>query len=702
MRNREEAVRRAKELTAQMTLEEKVSQLRYDAPAIKRLGVSAYNWWNEALHGVARAGTATIFPQAIGLAAMFDDELLEKVSAAIAEEGRAKYNAYSKQGDKDIYKGLTFWSPNVNIFRDPRWGRGHETYGEDPFLSSRLGVAFIKGLQGDNEIMKTAACVKHFAAHSGPEAIRHEFNAIVSKKDLEETYLPAFEACVKEGEVEAVMGAYNRMNSEPCCGSEYLIKKVLREDWGFKGHFVSDCWAIKDFHENHRVTNSAKESAAMALKAGCDVNCGNTYLHILNAYYDGLVTEKDITLSVERLFTTRYLLGLFDETAFDQIPYEVVECKDHLNLALVTSRKSIVMLKNNGILPLNKERIRTIGVIGPNANNRRALIGNYYGTASSYTTVLEGIQENVGDDIRVLYSEGCNLIKDRVEGLALYQDRLSEAVTVANHSDIVVLVLGLDESLEGEEKDVGNNVGSGDKTGIELPKVQVELLEKVTEVGKPIIVVLMAGSSIDLSYADKYADAILLAWYPGACGGKAVADVLFGNCSPSAKLPITFYSTIENMPDFEDYSMKNRTYRYIKETALYPFGYGLTYADIELISTNLINQPTKTSDILVEVKLINRGPYRTDEVIQFYIKDMESKYAVHNYSLCGFKRINIKSQEEKSIQIRIPNRAMTAVDDEGKRYIDSNRFKIYAGLSQPDLRSIELVGKTPIEIDINI
>ena len=450
---REQARKRAEELVGQMTLDEKASQLRYDAPAIPRLHIPAYNWWNEALHGVARAGTATSFPQAIGMAAAFDEELMKDVGDAIALEGRAKYNTYSRQGDRDIYKGLTFWSPNVNIFRDPRWGRGHETYGEDPYLTGRLGVNFIKGLQGEGPVLKAAACAKHFAVHSGPEDLRHEFDAIVSDKDLWETYLPAFEDCVTEGEVEAVMGAYNRTNGEPCCGHSVLMEDILRGQWGFQGHFVSDCWAIRDFHTGHMVTDTAPESAALALKKGCDVNCGNTYLHILKAYQLGLVTEEDITQAAVRLFTTRYLLGLFDETEYDKISYDVVECKENRELAAKAARESMVLLKNDGILPFNREQVKTIGVIGPNADSRRVMIGNYYGTSSYYTTVLEGIREVAGDEVRVLYSEGCHLYKDRLEGLAMRQDRLSEAMIVAENSDVVVLCLGLDETLEGEEMD---------------------------------------------------------------------------------------------------------------------------------------------------------------------------------------------------------------------------------------------------------
>lgn len=702
MRNREEARKKAKELVAQMTLEEKASQLKYDAPPINRLGVPAYNWWNEALHGVARAGTATSFPQAIGMAAMFDDEMMKKIADTIATEGRAKYNAYSGKGDRDIYKGLTFWSPNVNIFRDPRWGRGHETYGEDPYLTSRLGVAFVQGLQGDKEVMKTAACAKHYAVHSGPEALRHEFNAVATKKDMGETYLPAFEALVKEAEVESVMGAYNRTNGEPCCGSNTLIRDILREQWGFEGHFVSDCWAIKDFHENHRITQDAKESAAMALKAGCDVNCGNTYLHILKAYQAGLVTEEDITLAAERLFTTRYLLGLFDGSEYDDIPYEVVECKEHIQLARDAARKSAVLLKNNGVLPLKKSEIKTIGVIGPNADSRVALIGNYHGTASRYITVLEGIQDEAGDDIRVLYSEGSSLWNRKVEGLAWDQDRISEAQIVAEHSDVVVLAVGLDETLEGEEMDQGNHVGSGDKEDLKLPAVQVELIEKVLEIGKPTIVVLMAGSAIDLSYADEHADAVLQAWYPGAGGGEAIADLLFGKVSPSGKLPVTFYRDLEHMPAFEDYSMVNRTYRYMEGEALYPFGYGLTYGNVEVEDAGFTIMPKKDQDFEVEVTLTNRGGTAVEEVVQLYIKDSKSPLAVKNYSLCAFRRVALAAEETVKTTLKVQAAALEAVDEQGRRVLDSDAFTLYAGISQPDQRSIQLMQSSPVELLIRL
>ena len=577
--NREEAQQRARALVAKMTVEEKASQLKFDAEAIPRLGIPAYNWWNEALHGVARAGTATVFPQAIGLAAAFDAEMMKEIGSVIATEGRAKYNENQKYGDRDIYKGLTFWAPNVNIFRDPRWGRGHETYGEDPYLTSRLAVPFIQGLQSDGEYMKTAACAKHFAVHSGPEAKRHFFNAEASKKDMEETYLPAFEACVKEGKVEAVMGAYNRTNGEPCCASEELMNHYLRGKWKFQGHYVSDCWAIRDFHENHKVTDRPEESVKKALEAGCDLNCGCTYEKILNAYREGIIDEKYITESCVRLFTTRFLLGMFNETEYDKISYLEVESKEHLELAEQAATESMVLLKNDGILPLKKEEIHTIGIIGPNANSRNSLIGNYHGTSSEYVTVLEGMKQAAGDQIRVLYSEGCHLWKDTIEHLAApgQPDRLAEAQAVAEYSDVVLLVVGLDETLEGEEGDTGNSDASGDKKDLEFPEPQKKLMDQILECKKPVILVNMTGSAMNLSVAEEKAAAIIQAWYPGARGGKAVSDVIFGEKSPSGKLPVTFYKDTSDIPDFEDYSMKNRTYRYYTGEPLYPFGYGLTY-----------------------------------------------------------------------------------------------------------------------------
>ena len=491
----------AKQLVSQMTLEEKMSQMVYQSPAIERLGIPAYNWWNEALHGVARAGVATVFPQAIGLAATFDKELLQEIGDVVSTEGRAKFNEFSRKGDRGIYKGLTFWAPNVNIFRDPRWGRGHETYGEDPYLTGELGCAYIRGLQGpDPDHPKAAACAKHFAVHSGPEAIRHEFDARVSRHDLYDTYLYAFKRCVKDAKVEAVMGAYNRVNGEPACGSKTLLKDILRDEFGFEGHVVSDCWAIMDFHEHHRVTKNVEESAARAVNNGCDLNCGVAFLHLPKAYEDGLVSEEAITAAVERLMEIRIRLGMMKDypSPYEDLSYDLVECKEHVDLSVEAARRSMVLLKNeNNMLPLDVKKIRSIAVIGPNANSRAALVGNYQGTSSRYITPLEGIQQYIGDDVRVTYAEGCHLYKNKVEGLGEDKDRFKEAVIAAEHADVVVLCLGLDATVEGEEGDAGNEYASGDKLGLNLPGLQEELLETITAVGKPVVLVLSAGSAWD-------------------------------------------------------------------------------------------------------------------------------------------------------------------------------------------------------------
>ncbi len=702
MRDRTTAQQRARELVGKMTLEEKASQLKYDAPAIPRLGVPAYNWWNEGLHGVARAGVATVFPQAIAIGAAFDTELAEKIGDTIAEEGRAKYNAYVKENDRDIYKGLTFWSPNVNIFRDPRWGRGHETYGEDPYLTGELGKAFVDGIQGDGEYLKAAACAKHFAVHSGPEAVRHKFDAKASKKDMRETYLPAFEKLVKDADVEGVMGAYNRTNGEPCCGSKTLMQDILRGEWGFDGYYVSDCWAVRDFHTNHMVTDTAEESAALALKTGCDVNCGNTYLHMMKAYEQGLVSEEDISLAAERLFTTRFMLGLFDETEYDKIGYDRIECKEHLALADRATAESVVLLKNDGILPLEKKKLKAVGVIGPNANSRAALIGNYHGTSSRYITVLEGIQDCMGEDVRVYYSEGCHLFKDRVENLGLRQDRISEAVAVAKNSDVVVLCLGLDETLEGEEGDTGNSYASGDKVDLLLPEVQRELLEAVVATGKPVILVNMTGSAMDLRYAQEHCAAIVQAWYPGARGGRVVADILIGEISPSGKLPVTFYRDTEELPDFEDYSMKGRTYRYFTGEVLYPFGYGLTYGSAEISGVKLGGQeladgsevrlPGGSLDSL-EVTVSNTGDRNVEEVVQVYIKALDSTDATPNERLCGFARVSVKTGGQAMVQVPVDRDALTVINDEGEKVSGGSRYAVSVGLGQSDARTEELTGK---------
>ncbi|MCR5057227.1 MAG: glycoside hydrolase family 3 C-terminal domain-containing protein [Clostridiales bacterium] len=684
---------RAEDLADKMTFEEQVPQLSYGAPAIDRLGVPAYNWWNEGLHGVARAGTATMFPQAIGLAAMFDDKLLGKVAKIIATEARAKYNASSKKGDRDIYKGLTLWSPNINIFRDPRWGRGHETYGEDPYLTTKLGVSFVKNLQGDGKFMMAAGCAKHFAAHSGPEALRHEFNTIASKKDLAETYLPAFEALVKEAKVEGVMGAYTRLNGDPTCASPFLMSKL--KEWGFDGYFVSDCWAIRDFHESHHVTKTPTESAAMAINAGCDLNCGNTYVHMIAAEQEGLVSKETIRKAVVNLMRTRMRLGLFEEhTEFDDIPYDVVACDEHRKVSLECAEKSMVLLKNDGMLPLKKESLKSIAVIGPNSDSIDALRGNYYGTSIAPKTFLEGIRDEVsGTDIRVYYAEGASLSNDRIQPLAFAEDGIAEALILAEMSDAVVLCVGLDATLEGEQGDTGNAFDSGDKRDLLLPEGQRVLIEKVLALGKPTVVVLAAGSSIN-PLAGK-ADALIQAWYPGELGGTALANILFGKVSPSGKLPLTFYQSIEGIPDFADYSMKDRTYRYTRKNILYPFGYGLTYSKV-VVTDCVYDDSTAKASVTVQ----NQGDVDTEDVVQLYIHNTTSANATPFPKLCGFKRVAIPAGGEIVVELTIEDSAFDVVDDEGEVIREGNTFDLFAGVSQPDELSRELTGSSCVRVSV--
>ena len=688
----------AKKLVSQMTLDEKMSQMLYDSPAIERLGIPEYNWWNEALHGVARAGEATMFPQAIGMAAAFDDKMLQEIGDIVSTEGRAKFNQFLKKQDRGIYKGLTYWAPNVNIFRDPRWGRGHETFGEDPYLSGKLGTAYIKGLQGDDpEHLKSAACAKHFAVHSGPEEDRHYFDAQTNEQDLYDTYLYAFKECVKEGKVEAVMGAYNRVNGAPACGNKRLLKDILRDEWGFEGHVVSDCWAILDFHEHHKVTETVAESAAMAVNNGCDLNCGTAFLHMKEAYEQGLVTEETITEAVERLMEVRIRLGMMENypSPYDNVEYDCVECREHVEKSLEAARRSMVLLKNDGLLPLDKNKIKSIAVIGPNANSRDALVGNYVGTSSQYITALEGIQRYVGEDVRVYSAEGCHLWKDKVECLARVKDRFAEAVIAAEQADVVVMCLGLDAFLEGEEGDAGNEYASGDKKDLRLPGLQQELLEEVTAVGKPVVLVLLAGSAMDLSWAQNNVNAIVDAWYPGARGGKAIAEVLFGETSPNGKLPVTFYSSTDELPDFKDYSMENRTYRYYTGTPLYPFGYGLSYTDVEYKNASISRNEGMIGDTFtVEVEVENKGTYKVHEGVQLYVKDLEASTRVPNWQLRGVENVCLEAGETKKVALELSARDFALITEAGECVVEPGTFRVAIGGQQPDERSRELTGKS--------
>lgn len=697
--------KKAEELVNQMTLEELVYQTVNSAPPVERLNIKGYDWWNEGLHGVARAGTATIFPQAIGLAATFDEKLLEKVADAVSTEGRAKYNMQQKYHDTGRYKGLTFWAPNINIFRDPRWGRGHETYGEDPYLTSRMGIGFIKGLQGHNDkYLKSAACVKHLAVHSGPEELRHSFNVEVNKKDLYETYLSAFKACIHEGRVEAVMGAYNRVNGEPCCGSKTLLTDILRKEWGFEGHVVSDCFAIRDFHDNHKVTKTPAESAAMAMNNGCDLNCGNVFLNLLEAVENGMVSEERLREAVVNLYTTRMKLGTMEDNndnPYDRIPYSVVDSKEMKEFNEKTAEKTFVLLKNNGILPLKLENINTIGVIGPNADNRRALVGNYEGTASRYYTISEGIQDYVGDKARVMVSEGCHLYKEEWK-----KNRIAEVQAISEESDVLILCLGLDSGIEGEQGDAGNDFASGDKPDLNLPGEQEKILKAACESGKPVIVLLLSGGALAVNYADENAAAVMQCWYPGAQGGRAVANVLFGEVSPQGHLPVTFYRTTEELPEFTDYSMKGRTYRYMTREALYPFGYGLTYTNFEYSDMKCTYTKEdladisagKNADIKVSLHIKNAGEYDCTDTVQVYVKAQKADSP--NPQLKGIANVFLRAGEETDTEIVLKPDAFELYDENGKTYVYPGVYMIYAGGSQPDRRSEELLGVKSLKEEI--
>jgi len=693
--------KRVDDLVSRLTLEEKISQMIYASSAIPRLGIPEYNWWNECLHGVARAGTATVFPQAIGMAASFNDELLHRVACAISDEARAKHHEFARQGDRSIYKGLTFWSPNINIFRDPRWGRGQETYGEDPYLTGRMGVAFVKGLQGDHpKYLKTVATPKHFAVHSGPEPLRHSFDARVSEKDLRETYLPAFKECVKEGGAVSVMGAYNRTNGEPCCASPTLLQKILRDEWGFDGYVVSDCGAIHDIHAHHKVTNTPEESAALAVNAGCDLCCGREFESLVNAVKQGLISEEVIDKAVKRLFKARFQLGMFDppeRVPYAQIPYEVNDCEEHRRLALEMARESMVLLKNEGgLLPLKKD-LKAIAVIGPNADSKKVLLGNYNGTPSKYVTALEGIRAKVSPQTRVYYAEGCELISTQSSFWGQEPTSgFAEALAAAQMADVVIMCLGLSPELEGEEGDAARSTAGGDKTSLALPDIQEELLKAVCATGKPVVLVLFSGSPVAINWAQENVPAILQAWYPGEEGGTAIADVLFGDYNPGGRLPVTFVKSTEQLPPFTDYSMKGRTYRYMEDEPLYPFGYGLSYTTFEYSNLKLSAQAIEAGQSLtVSVDVKNAGNIAGDEVVQVYLKDLEASVDVPIYKLEGFRRVKLQPGEATTVTFTLTPRQMALIDNDGRCILEPGKFRVMVGGRQPDRRS-EALAKTSI------
>jgi len=680
--------KRVDDLVSRLTLEEKVSQMSYNSAAIPRLGIPEYNWWSEALHGVARNGVATVFPQAIAMGATFDTDLLYRVATAISDEGRAKFNECLKADNRGQYQGLTFWSPNINIFRDPRWGRGHETYGEDPFLTSRMGVAFINGLQGFHpRYLKTGACAKHYAVHSGPEGLRHEFNAIVSKRDLWDTYLPAFEAAVKEAKVEAVMGAYNRTLNEPCCASKLLIQDILRTKWGFTGHFLSDCWAIQDFHQSHKVTNTPEESAALAVNMGCNMNCGSTYPFLVNAVQQGLVDEKTIDKNLKLLVRTRFKLGLFDPpelNPYNSISADVIDSDTHRKLAREAAVKSIVLLKNkDNLLPLKKD-LSHVYVTGPLASDVRYLLGNYYGMNPQLSSIIEGVASKVSMATKLQFRQGALLDRENPNKIDWYSG-------VASEADVTIAVMGITPLIEGEEGESIASPYAGDRKEIGLPQNQIDFLKKMRNNAEKLVVVVVGGSPITMPEVQEMADAALFVFYPGEEGGNAVADILFGDAVPSGRLPLTFPKSVDQLPPYEDYNMTGRTYRYMTEEPLYPFGFGLSYtqfeySDLKLDKTGIKKGETVKANVLVT----NTGKYAAEEVVQLYISDVEASVTVPLSALKGFKRVTLQPGESKTVQFDITPELMSIVDNDGNKIIEKGDIKITIGGCSPGKRGVDL------------
>ena len=825
---------RVNDLVSRMTLDEKIGQMVNDAPAIERLGIPQYNWWSEGLHGVARAGLATVFPQAIGLAAAWDEDMMFRVSNAVSDEARAKHHNFVRNDKRFIYQGLTIWSPNINIFRDPRWGRGQETYGEDPFLTGKLAIQFVKGLQGDHpKYFKTIATVKHLAVHSGPEPERHSFNAVTDERDLRQTYLPQFEMAIREADPYSVMCAYNRYNGEPCCGSERLLNDILREEWNFEGFVVSDCGAIEDIFAYHNIVPTPEEAAALALKAGTDLNCGEVYKSLRGAVEQGLVTEEDIDVAVKRLFTARFRLGMFDPAEmveYANIPYSVVDSKENQELALEAARKSIVLLKNeNNLLPLKKEA-GTIAVIGPNADQWLMLLGNYNGVPSDAVTPFRGIREKVSAGSKVLYAQGSELaegmpIFDIVPADVLYSadggenlkvefynnrdlsgeplytetaenvdanwfdkapregmdddnfgvrwsgvlrpeesgeyqlgiigtskfrlflndslvvksvyawwdefgdprlrktdpiqlekgksykivveaeeryadaqvqlvwarpkpDLKEQAIEAARQADVVVMCMGLTARMEGEEMDVEiEGFRGGDRTSIDLPEVQQELIKEIHALGKPVVLVLLNGSALAVNWADENVPAIVEAWYPGQAAGQAIADVLFGDYNPAGRLPVTFYKSVEDLPAFEEYDITNQTYRYFQGQPLYPFGFGLSYTTFQYGKLKVDQKRKVGESIKVSVNVKNTGKIAGDEVVQLYVSHENAPVPVPLRSLAGFKRVHLQPGETKTVNFSIPPTSLEVINDRNERVVLPGDYTVSVGGAQPDSKA---------------
>ncbi|WP_430817834.1 glycoside hydrolase family 3 C-terminal domain-containing protein [Carboxylicivirga sp. RSCT41] len=684
----------------QLTLEEKCAQLLHDAPGIDRLGIKPYNWWNEALHGVARMGRATVFPQPIAMASTFDPELIEELASAISDEGRAKFNIAQKNGNYLQYAGLTYWSPNVNIFRDPRWGRGMETWGEDPFLSGTLGGAFVKGIQGyDPTYLKAAACAKHYAVHNGPEGLRHSFNAYSSPKDLYETYLPAFKMLVTKYGVESVMCAYNRTLDVPCCGSTLLLTDILRNNWGFKGHVMSDCGALANFHGLHEYTNNARESSAEAIKHDVSLNCGSTYQNLAETVKAGLISEADIDRNLRLLWRTRFKLGLFDpygDNPYNQLGPEVVNSEQNIQLARKAAQKSIVLLKNNGVLPLQKD-IKHLFAIGPLAADVDVMLGNYNGISNNVVSVIEGVAGAVSLGTRFEYRHGFLLTEEN-------KNPIGWAISEARGADACIAVVGINTLLEGEEGEAIGSAHKSDRPDLKLPGKQLEYLKQIRkDQDKPLIVVVMGGSPIALEEVHDIADAVIMAWYPGEQGGNAIADILFGDASPTGKLPVTFPRSVEQLPDYEDYTMYGRTYKYMEEEPLYPFGYGLNYADLSYSNA----QTQKTSFqfgelITITADITNNSAFNAEETVQLYVSAQDASFPVPMYDLKGFRRETIKAKGSTKLSFTIDTSELYNIDEKGEEQYVKGSYRFYIGSTLPSERAIRLGAPQPVMVEIEM
>jgi beta-glucosidase len=692
---------RVNDLIKQLSLEEKAQQMLDQSPAIARLGIPAYSWWNEALHGVGRSAPATVFPQAIGLGATFDDDLALREATAISDEARAVYNAAIAKNHYVKYGGLTFWTPNINIFRDPRWGRGQETYGEDPTLTSRLGVAFVKGLQGnDPRYLKVAACAKHYAVHSGPERLRHEFNAEASPQDLRETYLPAFKALVKEGNVEAVMCAYNSTNGEPCCGNEFLLSQVLRKEWGFRGHVVSDCGALDDLYQGHKTVKTKTEAAALALSRGVDLNCGDTYTKLPEAVRQGLLKESQVDSALAILLRTRFKLGLFDgpnATPYDKLGPEVVNSAAHRALAKEVALKSMVLLKNNGVLPLRPD-LGKYFVTGPNATSVEALLGNYYGVNGQMSTILEGLVGAVQPGSQIEYKQGALLDRPNI-------NPIDWTTGEAKQTDAILVVLGITGVLEGEEGESIASAHAGDRLDYNLPQNQIDFLRKLRQDSKtPIVAIVTGGSPMNLSEVHELADAVLLTWYPGEEGGNAVADLVFGKVSPSGRLPVTFPKSLAQLPAYEAYGMKGRTYRYLEAEPMYPFGFGLGYGKFTYSGAKLSATKTaKNKPVELTATVTNTGGMASEEVVQLYLTHPQKAGAqTPLFALKSYQRVKLAPGASTTVKFTLTPDMLAQVNAQGQSVAPSGPVTVWVGGSLPSARSLALGASKPASAVLTI